>query len=558
MGLTLQTSGDLAKVSRSVRYRLQRNSFGLELTLSLDGSSDANGSQPFRSDDIFHSSPRTISALFQYLVNSRPHLVDRLTSGRDLAFSIPIQDPPIQRIGNGEIPYGYFTTGELARWRFLRHRIQYPLKAYQRDGVHWLKERHAAILADDMGLGKTLQAIVAIEELLLSDTIANALVLCPKSLIGVWEAEIRLWAPRLCTVALYTPINQKQWSTLSSQCHVSIANYEALRRERPQNGAFDLVVLDEIHRLKNPHSLGYQSTYQLSPKYLWGLSGTPLENVPRDLTTILHLLDPKRISISEQWSSPASLRSLASTYVLRRNKEVLGSELPLFTERLETVPLSPTQKNRYSETLQSASYETWGQWIATFSKLMEICDYDPKTGESSKAERASSIIESILVRKEKVVVFSWRLQPLSLLAERITNAGLGSTIATITGETPSTVRTSIVTAFQTHKTPAILLCSMKATAEGLTLTAANHVLFYNEWWNPAANFQARDRVIRIGQEKDVVVYRLTTSGTVESRLIEILERKRALFDEIINRLSNTNTTTSALAPTVLKEIMQAP
>ena len=551
-------SFDVIENGQSLRYRLERNSLGLELTLSLSKGRDSNHSPGLRSDDTFHSPPGTIRALFKYLVNTRPHLVDRLTSRRNLAFSIPVQDPPLQRIVNTEVPYGYFTTGELARWRFLRRRIQYPLKGYQRDGVRWLTERRAAILADDMGLGKTLQAIVAIEELLLSDVVTNALVLCPKSLIGVWEAEIRLWAPRLCTVALYTAISQKQWSTLSSQCHVSITNYESLRRERPQAGTFDLVVLDEIHRLKNPRSLGYRSIRLLNPTYMWGLSGTPLENTPRDLTTILHLLDPKRISISEQRSSPASLRSLASKYVLRRNKDVLGRELPLFTERVETVSLSPAQRNRYSETLQSAPHKTWGQWIAAFSKLVEICDYDPETLESSKADRAASIIESILIREEKVVVFSWRLQPLSILNERLSNAGHASTVATLTGQTPSTVRTSIVAAFQTHDTPAVLLCSMRATGEGLTLTAANHVLFYNEWWNPAANLQARDRVIRIGQDKDVVVYRLTTAGTVESRLVEVLEQKKALFDAIINRLSRTNLDPSILVPSGLREILEPP
>ena len=552
-----QTTGDLATHGRSLRYRVERNSLGLELTLSLARALDPNGSKTFRSDYIFSSSPEVVQGLLQYLARSRPHLFERLTAGRDVELLIPLQDPPIQRVVN-EIPYVYYTTGELARWRFLRDRVRYPLKAYQREGVNWLTQRRAGILADDMGLGKTLQTIVAIEQLLISDAIDSALVLCPKSLIGVWEAEIRLWAPRLCTVAIYTSISQKRWSTLSSQCHISITNYEALRRERPKTGAFDLVVLDEVHRLKNPRSLRYRSAYQLCPKYMWGLSGTPLENTSRDLTAILHLLDPKRISISEQRSSPASLRSLASAYVLRRSKQVLGSELPLFTERVETVPLSMTQKQRYLQTLQSAAYETWGQWIATFSQLVEICDHDPKTGESSKADRANSIIHSVLMRQEKVVVFSWRLQPLRILSQRLTSAGHGRTIATLTGQTPSTARASIVTAFQRQQTPAVLLCSMRATAEGLTLTAANHVLFFNEWWNPATNLQARDRVIRIGQDKDVVVYRLTTSGTVESRLIEILQQKTALFDAIINRLTETNLNPSMPVPDELRRVLEAP
>ena len=306
----------------------------------------------------------------------------------------------------------------------------------------------------------------------------------------------------------------------------------------PLPGAFDVLILDEVHKLKNSKSLNYSACYNLGPKVTWGLSGTPLENRPSDLTAILHLLDRKRISLSDERLPLASLRSIASGYMLRRDKKAIAGELPQVLEKLDLVPLAPPQRDRYEEILQAGrSGATAGGWISTFNRLRDLCDYEPSTGASSKIERALVIVDSVLRLGEKAVVFSWRIEPLRLLGARIAERWDENTAEIITGQTSSTGRTRIVSSFQTKDRPRVLLCSMRATAEGLTLTAANHVVFLNEWWNPAVNAQARDRVNRIGQTKDVFVYRLRTSGTVETQLANILEAKSELFDEIVNRLT---------------------
>ena len=442
------------------------------------------------------------------------------------------------RVTRGKSRTAYFTLGELVRWRFIRHFPSYPLKAHQEKGVDWLRDRQSAILADDMGLGKTLQAIAAFEQNHRSGEVENALIVCPKSLIGVWEAEISLWAPRLCTVALHASVPEENWAVLASQCQVAITNYEAIRSSRPAPGAFDVLILDEVHKLKNSKSLNYSACYNLEPKVTWGLSGTPLENRPSDLTSILHLLDRKRISLSDERLPLASLRSLASRYMLRRDKNAIASELPQVLEKLDLVPLTPPQRDKYDEILRAGRLATTvGGWISTFNRLRDLCDYEPNTGASSKIERALVILNSVLSLGEKAVVFSWRIEPLRLLGARIAEQWDENTAETITGQTSSTGRTRIVSSFQTKNRPRVLLCSMRATAEGLTLTAANHVVFLNEWWNPAVNAQARDRVNRIGQAKDVFVYRLRTSGTVETQLANILGTKSELFDEIVNRLT---------------------
>ena len=523
----------------SVAPSVSRSSIGLTIELWPAPSVTAQSSPlPFFLDDTFRCTSTDVDDLLQYLRAHRQDILSRLSQGHRVSLFVPQTDPPIMRVTKRELRPAYFTLGELVRWRFIRSLPSYPLKAHQTVGVDWLQHHASAILADDMGLGKTLQAIAALELKHRSGDVQNALILCPKSLIGVWEAEVALWAPRLCTVALHSSIARRTWETLPSQCQVAITNYEALRTNSPLPGAFDVVILDEVHKLKNAKSLNYAACYALQPKITWGLSGTPLENKPSDLTAILHLLDRKRISLSDDRLPLASLRAVASSHILRRDKQAIADELPQILEKLDLVPLAPAQRDKYEAILRDGSSNlTVGGWIATFNRLRDVCDYEPDSGASSKIERAMTILGSILQLQEKAVVFSWRLEPLRLLRKRIADEWDDSVVGVITGATPSTARARLVASFQSPGGPSILLCSMRATAEGLTLTAANHVVFLNEWWNPAVNAQARDRVNRIGQRKDVFVYRLRTSGTVESQLAAILETKSALFDDIVNRLT---------------------
>ena len=523
----------------AVSQSISRSAIGLSIELERSTTRKPYcGAPPSLIDETFRCVSTDVDRLLEYLRVRREDVFARLDVEKRVSLFVPQGDPPVIRVTRRESRTAYFTLGELVRWRFLRHFPTYPLKEHQKEGVDWLRHNHSAVLADDMGLGKTLQAIAAFEQKHRLGEVENALIVCPKSLIGVWEAEISLWAPRLCTVALHSSVTQKTWAVLASQCQVAITNYEAIRSSRPAPGAFDVLILDEVHKLKNSKSLNYSACYDLQPKVTWGLSGTPLENRPSDLTAILHLLDRKRVSLSDERLPLASLRSIASGYMLRRDKQAIAAELPQVLEKLDLVPLAPAQRDRYQEILRDGtSYATVGGWISTFNRLRDICDYEPSTKTSSKIERALVILDSVLRLGEKAVVFSWRIEPLRLLGARIAEQWDENTAEMITGQTSSMGRSRIVSSFQTTDQPRVLLCSMRATAEGLTLTAANHVVFLNEWWNPAVNAQARDRVNRIGQTKDVFVYRLRTSGTVETQLADILEAKSDLFDEIVNRLT---------------------
>jgi SNF2 family DNA or RNA helicase len=298
-----------------------------------------------------------------------------------------------------------------------------------------------------------------------------------------------------------------------------------------------LIIYDEIHRLKNRKSAVHIAAQKLHPLYSWGLTGTPLENTSEDLISLLQLIDRKRVADSDRFLPSASVRSLASQYMLRRSKSAIADELRSVTEKIDRVPLTEEQRRTYSAVLSGSKVSSENEWIAIFNKLRDVCDFDPVTRRSSKIERAVEIIYAISQIGQKVVVFSYRLEPLEILGSTLSGKFDGQSYLTITGDTDPQERTRIVSQFQNSESPFILLCSMRATAEGLTLTKANHVIFINEWWNPALNRQARDRVNRIGQTQEVFVYRIRTVGTVESRLEEILKEKRELFDDVVERLS---------------------
>ncbi len=533
---------------------VRRDTLGLTLRLFLDPGRPSSP-LPHYVDPIFACAPDNLQPLIDHLLQKRPDLTQRLHHDRQLTILIPQTDPPPIRISTRTPRGAYFNLGELWRWRFLNQHPHYPFKTHQETGVKWLHDRPHALLADDMGLGKTLQAIAALALMHTATTVSNALVACPKSLIGVWEAELSLWAPHLCTVALHSTIRPGEWPLIAAQSHVVVTNYDALRRSRPQSHTFDLVIFDEIQKLKNPKSHNYAAAYDLRPRFAWGLTGTPLENHPGDLAAILHLIDRKRISHSDQHLPLPALRSIASNYILRRGRSVISDELPEVIEKTELLPLMPEQQHTYDRLRRNPIPTTLGAWLALFNRLRDTCDYDRDTLKSAKIDRALAIIAAVSTLGEKVVVFSWRLRPLRLLNAQLATQHGSLATATITGHTTSTTRSAIVEAFQSTAMPFVLLCSTRATAEGLTLTAANHVVFLNEWWNPAVNAQARDRVNRIGQKRTVYVYRLRSQGTVESRLDELLRRKSVLFDQIVRRLAAPSAAAQAPVPDGLSALL---
>ncbi len=411
---------------------------------------------------------------------------------------------------------------------------------YQRVGVEWLEGREAAILADDMGLGKTVQAIIALARLVRATKLAQAVVIAPRTVLGTWEAELTKWAPDLTRLRV-TPTaeaREEAWRAVSGRVHVVITNYEQLRDppEALLGRTTELIVADEAHRLRNLQSRVTSGIASLPRERIWALTGTPLERDPLDTATILSLLDPHRFARQDARLPIAALRARAKPYTLRRHKADVLDELPELIESVERLDLLPHQRARYDEVMVERLDNSPGAVLKRITELRQLCDMDPLSGESAKADRIIEHLEMIETQHEKAVVFSHMLAPLDLLRTRLAASG-GPEALHLTGDTSAREREGIISRFGTDSSVTALLASTRVAGEGLTLTAANHVIFFNEWWNPSADMQARDRVVRLGQQRGVRVYRFRCRKTIEESLQRILETKKDLFEQLINGMS---------------------
>jgi SNF2 family DNA or RNA helicase len=423
-------------------------------------------------------------------------------------------------------------------------KIDYNLYNYQRRGVAWLLRHERALLADDMGLGKTAQAIAAARRLIRDGIVSWALVVAPRTLIANWSAEARRWAPEL-TVATALPIGgdrEDRWWRLVRRAHLLLTSYEQLREpaEALVRNSPELAIADEAHRLRNIESQSTQGFRSLNLNRIWALTGTPIERDTEDLAVIMSLLDPARFSPDDKSLPPSSLRARLRPYMLRRRKGDLLEELPPVMEDNEVLELTPAQQTAYESAILEHSRTAGAAGVLPlFNKLRTICDMDPATGASTKLDRIVELLSDIKLAEEKAIVFSYMLEPLRLLQNRLTKVTPTIGYSTITGEMTLGERSAALQEFKTNQACTALLISTRVGSEGLTLTEANHVIFINRWWNPSANIQARDRVVRIGQSRIVHVETFTCRGTVEERLENILKEKSLTFEELIEALAKS-------------------
>jgi SNF2 family DNA or RNA helicase len=471
-----------------------------------------------------------------------------LESGRSISIRVP---QTIQPMRPGRTPHKTLADYRQAlpqAWR-LAWPLAWPytepeeLRSFQAQGVSWLLSHDTGILADDMGLGKTVQAITAIRKLIADGSIKTAVVVCPRTLLVNWQQELSKWAPELWTVRM-TPssrIKEDAWRLCLGRAHVLITNYEQLR-EPPKilmEDTIDLVIADEAHRLRKGGSRLVTGFRRLSHKRFWALTGTPLERDAKDLATLLSVLAPRRFSDSSAELGQLSVRTQAKPYVLRRLKKDVLDELPPLVERLEHLDFTSKQLRAYKAVIVNPKFTDPASSLASINELMKICDYDPESGASSKVDRAMEIIDNVARAGEKVVVFSYLLEPLRLLKARLEEGSSKVKSQLLTGELDDSSQVGAVSKFRMDPQTVALLCSSRLAKEGLTLTEANNVIFLNEWWNPSSNAQARDRVHRISQTKPVTSFRLRITGSVEETLDRILKSKEKTFAEVVDSLSVT-------------------
>ena len=475
-------------------------------------------------------------ALAERLLRSGHHVTVRIPArspGRGSPLAIASRASEIIQTGK--------TPGLLIRPLLLPSPDLSSLYPFQRQGVAWLIAEPARLLADEMGLGKTVQAISAVRTLVQHGTIQRALVVVPKSLVINWATEFSKWAPELLVIA-GNPRRQEAagfWQIAQGCAHILVTSYEQLRGGALSglSGEKLLVIADEAHRLRNDDSLLSNAMRMIRRDRFWAMTGTPVERDLRDLATLMTIIAPQRFRVADSLDPSLAVRS--KQYVLRRTKAEVLPELPRLNYRKETVELTPEQQTHYRHLLRSRRTKS-GDALSLFTQLRKACDFEPIHHQSSKATRITELLGEIRDLGEKAIVFSYLRDPL-----RILEVAIGGHVgyASLDGQMSHEQRSQSIERFKSDKSVTVLLASMRVASEGLTLTEANHVLFFNEWWNPSTNQQARDRVNRIGQTRPVFVYTFTTIGTVEDRLAQLLEQKKDLYAEVVGALSDQQAAT---------------
>ena len=438
------------------------------------------------------------------------------------------------------------------------------LRPYQLQGVGWMQAlaelEVGGVLADDMGLGKTLQTLAHI---LLEKQQGRlqrpALIVMPTSLIPNWQDEAARFAPSLKVLALHGSKRRALFKQIAEHDLV-LSTYALLPRDIKTLAAqpFHLLILDEAQSIKNPRSKAALAAAQINAQQRLCLSGTPLENHLGELWSLFNFLMPGWLGDSKAFTRDyrtpiekhgnaarlAHLRGRIKPFVLRRKKEEVARELPAKTEITQWVELTPAQRDRY-EVLRLAMDRKVREEIArqglarsqivileALLRLRQVCcdlrllDDAPPTlssGDSGKLSSLLDMLEALIGEGRRVLLFSQFTSMLTLIESELQARKIG--YAKLTGSTRD--RRTPVQQFQAGEFP-VFLISLKAGGAGLNLTAADTVIHFDPWWNPAAEAQASDRAYRIGQDKPVFVYKLIARGSVEEKIQQLQQAKANL------------------------------
>jgi superfamily II DNA or RNA helicase len=447
--------------------------------------------------------------------------------------------------------------------------LKLELREYQKEGVAWLQflreQGLSGILADDMGLGKTAQTLA---HLLLEKEAGRldrpALIVLPTSLIFNWMNETARFAPSLSLLAL-RGVERKLLFDEIPRHDAVLTTYPLLWRDAAELTRFKyhMLILDEAQTVKNSHGQGATAVRRIDARHRLCLTGTPLENHLSELWSQFDFLLPGFLGSNRNfvryWRAPierqgdARRRQLLSQrirpFVLRRRKEEVAPELPPKTIILRKVELCGGQRDLYEAVRASMDARVReeiankglgrGQIVIldALLKLRQVC-CDPhlvkaptarKVKERAKLDLLMTMLPELVDEGRKVLVFSQFTAMLSLIEQEVKHAGID--YAVLTGDTLD--RETPVRRFQSGEFP-LFLASLKAGGVGLNLTAADTVIHYDPWWNPAAENQATDRAHRIGQDKPVFVYKLIVAGSIEEKILALQEHKADLAQSILS------------------------
>lgn len=447
--------------------------------------------------------------------------------------------------------------------------MKVELRGYQAEGFSWLQflAEHGlhGILADDMGLGKTIQTLAHLCAEVGKNPGRPSLVIAPTSVVPNWAAEAEKFTPGLKIITIHGADRAELYEEISS-ADIVLTSYPLLTRDMEILGAQDWhsIVLDEAQYIKNPKAIVAKNACKLKSAQRICLSGTPMENHLGELWSLMRFLMPGFLGDEKTFNSTIrrpierdrstdaqkALNRRVAPLILRRTKDQVATELPAKTEIVHHIDLTKKQTDLY-ESVRAAMDKRVRDAIAAkglakshiivldaLLKLRQICCHPQllklpaakKITESAKLDYLTTeLLPTLLEEGRRILLFSQFTSMLAIIEEHLERENIP--FLKLTGQTKD--RTTLVKQFQAGEVP-IFLISLKAGGTGLNLTAADTVIHYDPWWNPAAESQATDRAHRIGQTKPVFVHKLACTGTIEDRILELQKHKSALVEALLS------------------------
>ena len=512
--------------------------------------------------DIYHYSERhgnlfrvpsrnyiLINKLYDKKMEEIPELKETLRSGKKLKKFEKIDDYPVSSKFNGR------------------------LRGYQAEGFKWLyflrEYGFSGCLADDMGLGKTVQTLALLQSLKDKGLLKTSLLVVPVSAIPNWEMEIK----RFTRLTSYRHIGIKRDKDTDEwkKTDLVITSYATLRNdiELCCDFEFDYIILDESQNIKNYTSQVSRAAKVLKGNHRLALSGTPIENTSMELWSLFEFLIPGYLGSSrwfnqqfaaaiekEQSSQKADLlKKMIYPFILRRKKEEVETELPEKTEIVTKLRMEDEQLKLYGETAayyrEEIENEIDEKGVSKSSikilegmlRLRQLCLFPQLVNKkfkgipSAKFDHFTELMEDILSENHKVLVFSQFVEALKIIRGHFNKENIDYSY--IDGSVNIKTREKMIKTFQENDNRRVFLLSLKAGGVALNLTAADYVIIFDPWWNPAVEAQAIDRSHRIGQTKKVFVYRMVVESSIEEKMLQLQEEKKALVENLITSEAKT-------------------
>lgn len=542
----------MAQVEQIMKQVQKKQGLSFRDVLELHFAGDAGGLLPAEDDP---EAMRYIEMEVELNEQLR-HMVDQLTQVE----SIPTIQPPPSFQGS------------------LRH--------YQVDGISWLlflrRFGLGGCLADDMGLGKTIQWItylLTVKENEKPDT--PSLLVCPTSVLGNWQMELKRFAPSLKVHLHYGPQRLKGPAfneEVVGKVDLVLTSYTLSHLDEVELGsiAWNSICLDEAQNIKNAYTKQASAIRRLDGYHRIALTGTPIENRLTELWSIFDFANPGYLGTVREFThryvnaiektrdseTIGKVQKLIRPFLLRREKKdpAIQLDLPEKNESKTFISLTAEQGSLYENYIQDmfdrldklSAMERRGLILAALTKLKQVCNHPalllkegihaPWSGRSNKLERLLEMVQELRQEGDKCLIFTQFVETGNLL-QHVLQQELGEKVLFLHGGTPKNGRDEMIAHFQDVSQPVdeqrnVFILSLKAGGIGLNLTAANHVFHYDRWWNPAVENQATDRAFRIGQTRHVQVHKFVTLGTLEERIDEMIERKLGLSQQIVGSGEN--------------------